>query len=180
MTMSNIVVAVPLVSILTLATSIDLVDRRIPNGLSIGGALAAFTIHAFGAGSFGLALLGWAFCFACFMPLYLGGGMAAGDVKLMAMVGAFLGPVDGFIACILTLFAGAALASVSLACVAVARRFGAMAGPTASADAMGGAASVTPHALQKIPYAAAIALGATAALLQPVWLANVLPLEILR
>ena len=175
---ANIIVAGPLLSILALATVSDWFERRIPNGLSVGGAVIALLINAvaFGPGAFGLAVLGWAVCLACFIPLYVSGGMAAGDVKLMAMVGAFLGPVSGFVACMCTLIAGALLASLCLMWRRLARRFGAQPQwATSSADQQGEPAPADSRALDKIPYAAAIALGATAAVLQPLWLAAIFP-----
>jgi len=177
----NLIVAAPLLAILALATMSDVVERRIPNGLSIGGAAIALLIHAaaFGPSAFGLAVLGWAVCLACFMPLYVNGGMAAGDVKLMAMVGAFLGPVNGFVACICTLIAGALLASLCLVWRKLARRFGTEARwATSSAAQQTEAVPAVNHALDKIPYAAAIALGATVAVLQPLWLATIFPLGV--
>jgi prepilin peptidase CpaA len=165
------VVAVPLLAILAVATWSDLRDRRIPNGLSLGGAALGLLINAVTFGSSGLALaaVGWALCLACFIPLYVAGGTAGGDVKLIAMAGAFLGPMDGFAACMFTLVAGAALAAACLAW----RDFVA---PRLSAqpclEPAGG------HALDKIPYAAAIAVGSAAAVLQPPWLTALLPLGV--
>ena len=179
MTNSDLILAVPLISILGVATSSDLVDRRIPNGLSLGGAVLALAVHAYlsGAGGFGVALLGWGFCLACFLPLYMSGAMAAGDVKLIAMVGAFLGPVNGFVACLFTLVAGAILASLSLGWAKWARHMPGL--------RWAGLANVmnspsTAQAVEKIPYAMAIMLGTIATLLQPEWLTSVLPLEVLR
>jgi prepilin peptidase CpaA len=180
---SNLILAVPLLSIVALATMSDLLDRRIPNGLSLGGAAIALLINAvaFGPGAFGLALLGWAVCLACFIPLYVSGGMAAGDVKLMAMVGAFLGPVNGFVACVCTLIAGAALAALCLTWRQLARRVGAEPQwATSRTDQPMESASTVEHALDKIPYAAAIALGATAAVLQPLWLTAILPVGVIQ
>jgi prepilin peptidase CpaA len=45
-----------------------------------------------------------------FLPMYLLGGMAAGDVKLMAMVGAFLGPARAFECSLATYVCGGVLA----------------------------------------------------------------------
>jgi prepilin peptidase CpaA len=180
MPMSQIVIVVPLLAILALATSIDLVDRRIPNGLSLGGAVVGAIVQAtlFGYGGFVAALLGWALCLAWFVPFYVGGGMAAGDVKLMAMVGAFLGPWNGFVACVCALIAGATLALAAVAWRSIllraAPRFG-WAAAAASNDHGGPAA-----AIDKIPYAAAIALGATVAAIQPAWLSSVLPASVLQ
>jgi prepilin peptidase CpaA len=146
-----------LLAILAAATFSDLRDRRIPNALSLGGAGLGLLINAIAFGPTGavLAVLGWVLCLLCFIPLYASGGTAAGDVKLMAMVGAFLGPLNGFMACLLALVAGASIASL---CVAW-RSFGA---PRLGTHAVG-------DVLAKIPYATAIALGGTAAVLQPAW-----------
>ena len=176
---SNLVIAVPLISLLGVATWTDLVDRRIPNGLSLGGAILGFATHAylFGAAGFGLALLGWGFCLACFLPLYRSGGLAAGDVKLMAMVGAFLGPVNGFVAVLLTLVAGALVASLCVAWTGLRNRIGALRWAGLANDLQGAS---TGHVVEKIPYAVAINLGSVATLLQPEWLATLLPLEVLQ
>jgi prepilin peptidase CpaA len=176
---SHLVLALPLISILGVATSTDLVDRRIPNGLTIGGAVVGlvFNAYLFGPAGFGLALLGCLFCLVCFLPLYAGGGMAAGDVKLMGMVGAFLGPVNGFVACIFTLVIGAILASLSLGWTKLVRR---MTGLRWAGHADVVNAASTMHAAEKIPYALAILLGTIATLLQPKWLTGLLQLEALQ
>ena len=174
----NIVFAAPVLSIVALATTTDLLHRRIPNGLSLGGAAVGLLINSieYGPGGFALALLGWAMCLACFIPLYISGGMAGGDVKLIAMVGAFLGPVDGFVACLCTLIAGAALGALCVAWRRVARRFAPARQWAAShVDQEPSSAPALEHRLDKIPYAAAIALGATVAVLQPLWLMEFLP-----
>ncbi|WP_322015030.1 prepilin peptidase [Paraburkholderia sp. J12] len=76
------------------AASTDLVARRIPNWLVGSGLVGALAIqiwlHGVAAGGFAW-LAGAATGFAAFLPFYLLRGMAAGDVKLMAMVGAWLG-----------------------------------------------------------------------------------------
>lgn len=167
----TLTVAVPLLAIVAVATWSDLRDRRIPNGLSLGGAALGLLVNTVTSGPSGLALaaFGWALCLACFLPLYVTGGTAAGDVKLMAMVGAFLGPLNGFMACLFALVAGASLASL---CVAW-RHF---ASHRVSAQPRLDSAPAGGYALDKIPYAAAIALGAAATVLQPTWLTALLPL----
>jgi prepilin peptidase CpaA len=84
---------VSLLALVTLAGVYDLRERRIPN-LLLGCALAL--VLPLQANMGGTALLNAAGGFACglflFMPLYLLRGMAAGDVKLLATVGAFTGP----------------------------------------------------------------------------------------
>jgi len=48
--------------------------------------------------------------FGLFFPLYLLRAMGAGDVKLLAMVGAFLGPADTFRVALATMIVGGAMA----------------------------------------------------------------------
>lgn len=76
------------------AAAIDLRWRRIPNLLVLGGLLTAFAYHLIDPLPVGWlrAGAGMALGFAMLLPFYLLRGMAAGDVKLMAMTGAFLGP----------------------------------------------------------------------------------------
>lgn len=83
--------------LLLLAASIcDLRTRRIPNRLTFGGAALALLYGLLAphphTGGFFWALGGMAVGLALMLPLYLLHAMGAGDVKLMAMVGSFLGP----------------------------------------------------------------------------------------
>lgn len=96
--------------------------QRIPNALVLPGCVLAITMHALlpagdgfvgilpGALGFGGALAGMAIGLLALMPLYLLGGMGAGDVKLLAMVGAFLGPAHFGRALLAILLAGGVLA----------------------------------------------------------------------
>ncbi len=72
----------------------DLKTRRIPNYLTLGGALAGlgFQLGLHGVPGLSTGLMGMAlgFCFL-FLP-YLWGGLGAGDVKALAALGAWLGP----------------------------------------------------------------------------------------
>lgn len=76
------------------AAAIDAQQRRIPNWLTLGAWLVALPLqiamHGIGEGALVWAC-GWLTGFAIFLPFYLLRGMAAGDVKLMAAVGAWLG-----------------------------------------------------------------------------------------
>jgi prepilin peptidase CpaA len=81
-----------------LACGFDWKSRRIPNLLTFGGAAVAF-VYAFATrGPEGLfvSLQGWALGLALFLPMYLLGGMGAGDVKLLGCLGAWFGPQDAF------------------------------------------------------------------------------------
>lgn len=102
------------------ATVIDVRTRRIPNGLTaamtgIGIALAATGVSGTTiAGSF----LGFALGLALMLPGYGFGATGAGDVKLMAAVGAIVGPALAVTAFFCTAIAGGLLAVI----VAVRRR----------------------------------------------------------
>jgi len=83
----------------------DLATRRIPNllllaGLSIVLGLRMLSVDP--AASLLAALGGMGLGFAMFLPFYLLRGMAAGDVKLMAVVGAFSGADEAFEIVVLT------------------------------------------------------------------------------
>ncbi|MEN3277732.1 MAG: prepilin peptidase CpaA [Massilia sp.] len=87
------------------AAIIDLAIRKIPNLLLLGGWVGSLGLYCSAAApgaALGAALGGAFIGFALFLPLYLVRGMAAGDVKLMATVGLFLGPSQTVHACILS------------------------------------------------------------------------------
>lgn len=81
----------------------DIRSRRIPNAIVFAGALAGLALHLLlpaGAGLFAAPMggLGWASSLGglalgllVLMPMYALRLMGAGDVKLLAMVGAFVG-----------------------------------------------------------------------------------------
>ncbi len=76
----------------------DLRFRRIPNWLSVSGVVIGLMVNAalaeHGLVQHGLALsaTGMLLAAVVYLPLYLIRGMGAGDVKLMAAVGAIAGP----------------------------------------------------------------------------------------
>jgi len=100
-----------LLLLLLMAVWQDIRHYRIKNTLVIPGALAAVIAHtALPAGlGFYTALLGWLTGLALLLPLYLLRVMGAGDIKLMAMTGAFLGPQATVIACLYILVTGGVL-----------------------------------------------------------------------
>ena len=83
------------VGVAVVAVAWDVVTRRIPNALTLGAACAAFVVHAClgGWSGAGMAAAGWAAGVALFFPVFVLGGMGAGDVKLLGALGAWLGPV---------------------------------------------------------------------------------------
>jgi prepilin peptidase CpaA len=92
--------------------------RRIPNALTFGGAGLACAVALVFHGLGGLvgALQGWAVGLALFLPMFLLGGMGAGDVKLLACLGAWIGPRDAFWMAMYAMAAGGVMGmSVALA-----------------------------------------------------------------
>lgn len=90
------------------ASYTDLKSHRIPNMLTFGGAVAGLLLQAWFFGLDGVisSLGGMVLGLALYLPLYLLGGMGAGDVKLMVTVGAFLGSQAVLLAAGLSLIAG--------------------------------------------------------------------------
>lgn len=76
------------------ACGFDLRTRRIPNSLTLGGAALALVLSLIFQGVHGLgtSVVGWVAGLVVFLPMFLLGGLGAGDVKLMASLGAWLGP----------------------------------------------------------------------------------------
>jgi len=93
----------------------DLASRRIPNLLLLSGLVAALVLHAISPDP-GSALLssagGAATGLVIFLPFYLVRGMAAGDVKMMATIGAFTGPEEALNIAVLAWCAGGVMAVV--------------------------------------------------------------------
>lgn len=106
-----------LVSIIAIALSYDIISRRIPNWLVLAGLLAGIGFSLFappgseavGRPGVGSSLLGVLSGFAIMLPLYALHAMGAGDTKLMAVVGAFLGPLPVVGAALLTFVCGGLL-----------------------------------------------------------------------
>ena len=166
-----------LVVLLSAAVGHDVRSGRIPNWLVFPGAALALALNAFLPAGFGFAsslpggigfvksLAGLGLGLAALLPLYLARATGAGDVKLMAMVGAFLGPVDTLGAVLGTFVAGAMLSlviglktgvlgrmahNIRLIVYAAFARLSAAGGPLFDART---------DTAAKVPYAVAIALG---------------------
>jgi prepilin peptidase CpaA len=86
----------------------DLRRHRIPNLLILLGLVLGLAGQAYSGGinGIGIGLLGILIGFGLFLPMYAVGGMAAGDVKLMAMIGGFLTLHDALWAALYSLIAG--------------------------------------------------------------------------
>jgi prepilin peptidase CpaA len=91
------------------AAALDIKTRRIPNWLSLSGVVLGIALNVFLFETSGLwfSLEGLGLAFAIYFVLYLLHGMGAGDVKLMAAVGAVAGPPYWLLILVLTSLAGA-------------------------------------------------------------------------
>lgn len=113
-----------LMVLLLLAMREDVRSHRIPNKLVLVGVVLGLGLNGLLPGGLGFnsevpggigwlsALKGLALGIAVLLPIYLLRAMGAGDVKLMGMVGAFLGAGDLIGAVIATFIAGGVMALV--------------------------------------------------------------------
>jgi prepilin peptidase CpaA len=126
--MTTSVVSVDLLLLLLgVALAYDIRTRRIPNWLVLSGLIGGVGCNLFpfqwtavapatsfvvfsGLDSLGFSLLGALSGLTVLLPLYLLGVMGAGDAKLMAAIGAFLGPLQVIGAALLTFAGGGVLA----------------------------------------------------------------------
>lgn len=116
--MSELVLQIILIAVLFTAVITDLRSYRIPNWLTVPAMACGLLIHTLinGTGGLVVSLEGLGLGLGLFLMFYLMGGMGAGDVKLMAVVGSFLGPRGVLYAAMLTgllggIYAVAAMAS---------------------------------------------------------------------
>jgi prepilin peptidase CpaA len=99
---------------MAVATVVDIRTRRIPNELT--ATMAGLGVGLAAAGVSGVSLwasiLGFVLGLALMMPGHLLGATGAGDVKLMAAVGALVGPAHVVSAFLFTAVAGGVLAVI--------------------------------------------------------------------
>jgi prepilin peptidase CpaA len=157
------------------AVRCDISEHRIPNWLVAailaGGLLGQVVTQGAMGIVYGLGGLATGLMF--FLPFYARGGMGAGDVKLMAAVGALLGPLGALMAGALTLIAGLALVIVGfkLRNVIDQMRLSRIVGermPPIGASVL----FVEKNGATRIPYAPAIATGTACALWQLGYISN--------
>jgi prepilin peptidase CpaA len=152
---------------LAIAAKLDITSRRIPNQLVLAGLAASFILQinfngfegfkAWGAG----LLVG----FGLLLPLYLLHVMGAGDVKLMAMVGSYIGPffvlgatlatllVGGILAIFMAIYSGTLMQTLKKICTMLTLFIHkTLAGGDVQLDA-------PVFSADSLPYAVAIALG---------------------
>jgi prepilin peptidase CpaA len=108
----SLAIYVPLLALIAYAAVTDLRVRRIPNWLTLTAVVAglAQSVTRFAVTSPNQSMLGLLAGFAITFVLYSVGGRGAGDVKLSAGIGAWLGPVP-----VVIVLAAAAVVSLVLA-----------------------------------------------------------------
>ena len=163
-----------LMLVLAIAAVCDYRTHRIPNPLILCGALFGI-IHTtllppLVHGTVLFPLSGLLVGLLLFLPLYLMRAMGAGDVKLLAMIGTFLGPAGTFHAALAAAIVGGVLSVAWALARGQGLRMlqnlpgflqGALLGAalTSSAGAPGGL-RISPQATAaKLPFGVAIALG---------------------
>lgn len=165
--------ALPALALL-MAVEWDVRERRIPNLLVVllagagvfmqalgpangqGGVFAAYP-GALGAGA---ALLGGLTGLALFLPLYLLRAMGAGDVKLLAALGTFTGPLECVGLALAVLLAGGLLAVARVLLRRNARVVGRNVGLVLSSWGQGGGGfDPATDSVDRMPYALAFAVG---------------------
>lgn len=168
---------VPMILLLLAAVRQDFQSYRIPNAIVFWGAGLGLLLNAVMPEGFGFANLipggvgllnaaaGLAIGLVVLLPMYLLRAMGAGDVKLMAMVGAFLGPDDVVGAILATFIAGGVLSIAYAWKIGVLRRtlqnihFILYSNAVKLAGGCLPTLEDAPQTAAKFPYAAAIAVG---------------------
>lgn len=164
---------IALILLVIAAAVIDMQSLRIPNWLTVGGMVLGLAWNTALAPAIHIGLL-WAFAglalgLVLLLPFYALKVMGAGDVKLMAMVGAFLEFPGILYAILFTFIAGGVLAVA----FALARRSGGrLAGNVGDITRnmvfglMSGVRPTLPltagPSIGKLPYGISIAIGTTA------------------
>jgi prepilin peptidase CpaA len=152
----------PTVAVLAVATFTDLRSRRIPNWLVFPffgiGVLVSCWFH--GWHGLGQSLSGAGLGLLLFGVLFFMGGMGAGDVKLCASIGAWIGPTQMIYALVLTGLVGGVMALGWAAWGGFLKELFQNTGDLAfGSNQERGEAVLTNPLRRKMPYAPAIAIG---------------------
>ncbi|MCG2576468.1 prepilin peptidase [Dechloromonas sp. XY25] len=161
-------------ALLAAALACDTAQRRIPNWLVLAGLTAGLACSLWAAPGEPAplaALLGALLGLIIMLPLYALRTMGAGDAKLMAAVGSFLGPLPILGAALLTFAAGGVLAlGAALWSGSLGRVLGnlRLLGLVLISGRSAGVALSDVQTTGRLPYAFAIAIGTALQL----WLAT--------
>ncbi len=155
----NLLLSVLMLGTLVVAVVCDLRARRIPNLLTlpIAGLGLAVNLFSGGASGLGLAAAGWVLAVGLLALPFMLNWLGAGDVKLVAALGALQGPQFVLATLEFTVLAGGVLAIIALGGRGLL--------VPALSSMLRLRPPVTAVAALRTPYAPAIALGALAAVL---------------
>ena len=165
MTALSLPIRVTLTAILAVAAVSDLRTRRIPNWLTLPAIPVGITAQALFGDGLWAGLAGFGAALAAFILLFAVGAMGAGDVKLFAAVGAFVGIRHLLIVFVMIGIAG------GVAAVIVAIRAGALSRVLRNTGAIAGSllggrwgelrqrSDMNQPGALSMPYGAAIAAG---------------------
>jgi len=164
--------AIVLFVVLAAAVVTDLRNRQIPNLLLLPALYLALMLHSMSGGISGLitAASGLTLGLAMLLPLYLIGGMAAGDVKLLGVVGSFVGPWAAVVAGLATMMVGAVFGITFIVWRRLHPALESQTTQILSPHTIGMRRTSVPHSSKRpndvtyIPYAPAVFVGTAAAL----------------
>jgi prepilin peptidase CpaA len=149
-------IEVTLLLLIGIAACSDLLTRRIPNWITVPGAVMGIVLQTWTGGLHGTwtALTGLVLGIAIFIGLFIAGGMGAGDVKLFGAVGALVGPQALVLVFVFTGLLGG-IAALGLA-LFHGRLWETL---NRTRDLLTGTAGEQSHAALKLPYGVIIAGG---------------------
>lgn len=175
---AGLLALLPMVLLLFAVVWEDVRFHRIPNAFVFWGAGLGILLNVFmpeglgfankflpGGAGFLIAIEGLAVGLVVMLPMYLLRAMGAGDVKLMAMVGAFLGVNDALGAILATFLAGGILSLAYAWKIGVLRRtlqnirFILYSNAVRISGGRVPTLEDAPESAAKFPYAVAIAMG---------------------
>jgi prepilin peptidase CpaA len=102
-------------AILILAAWVDGKELKVPNWITFPMVLSGLVYSAVIGDGISAGLLGMCCGLLCLLPLYSVGGMGAGDVKLMAGIGAWVGWEITFYSFCVSVIVGAIMAVIMVA-----------------------------------------------------------------
>ncbi|HYN80364.1 MAG TPA: prepilin peptidase [Gemmatimonadaceae bacterium] len=144
----------------------DVRTRRIPNRLIIAVALPGI-LFSVAFASVGPGLLhsveGFGVGLLCWLPFYIAGWLGAGDVKLFAAAGLWLGPLRTLEAAVIAALVGGVLAVVWMVVIYGMRRSASTLSLAVSLPSILATTPSPERARRTLPYGVALAIGALSA-----------------
>jgi prepilin peptidase CpaA len=160
--------SVILIGVLALAVWFDVREQRIPNWITVGGLVGALVSRwLLGADALQAGVLGGALGFSVGILLFAAGVMGAGDGKLLATVGSFLG-FEVFLRCLplIGAFGGVLALAVTLrtgTLIPTLLRFRELVFYFVSFGRIGERRTLATPGAVTVPYGVAVAVGAAVA-----------------